>query len=60
MTPVSESILLKHIAACLEEARVCVGKGNRPLADWWHSRADMYADSLAMYRAVEKLATESQ
>lgn len=60
MKPMSESILLKHVADCLEEAQAYVGKGNRPLADWWHSRADMYADSLAMYREVEKLAAHRQ
>lgn len=56
MLPNNETVLLTQIAECLEQARGQVGRGNRPLADWWHSRADMYADSLAMYRKVEKLA----
>lgn len=60
MTPISESVLLKHIAECLDKAQSYVGKGNRPLAEWWHSRADMYTDSLAMYREVERLALQSQ
>jgi hypothetical protein len=25
-------------------------KGDRPLADWWHDRADLYADRLGGFR----------
>jgi hypothetical protein len=46
----SESVLLRCIANCLETSQYYVGKGNRASADWWHDRADMYTDRLAAYR----------
>ena len=51
-TMISESIVRRCIASCLETSQYHLGKGNRPLADWWHDRADMYADRLAIYQRV--------
>ena len=53
---IPESIVLRCIAGCLETSQYYVRQGNRPLADWWHERADMYADKLAIYRQVGELA----
>jgi hypothetical protein len=39
--------LLRCIASCLETSQFYVGKGNRASAEWWHDRANMYADRLA-------------
>jgi hypothetical protein len=49
---ISESTVLRCIAQCLETSQYYVNKGNRPLADWWHDQADMYADKLAIYRQL--------
>jgi hypothetical protein len=46
--------LLRCIASCLETSQYYVGKGNRASADWWHDRANLYADRLA---ACRKAAT---
>jgi hypothetical protein len=54
----SESIMLRCIASCLETSQYYVGTGNRPLADWWHDRANMYADRLAADREAAKLAPQ--
>ena len=51
-TMISESIVLRCIASCLETSQYHIGKGNRPLAKWWHDRADMYVDRLPAYRRV--------
>jgi len=50
METIPESVVLRCIANCLETSQFHAGKGNRALADWWHDRADMYADRLATYR----------
>jgi hypothetical protein len=47
---ISESVVLRCIASCRETSQYYAGKGNRPVADWWHERADIYADRLATYR----------
>ena len=39
--------LLRCIANCLETSRYYASKGNRPLADWWHDRAEAFAHRLA-------------
>jgi len=44
MTP---EIMLRCIANCLETSRYYATKGNRPLADWWHDRAKVFARRLA-------------
>jgi len=58
METISESVVLRCIANCLETSQFHVGKGNRALADWWHDRADMYADRLATYRELSELTTQ--
>jgi hypothetical protein len=55
---ISESVVLRCIASCLETSEYYVGKGNRPFADWWHNRADMYADRLEIYRQAGALAAQ--
>jgi hypothetical protein len=44
---IPESIMLRCIANCLETSRYYASKGNRPLADWWHDRAEVFAERLA-------------
>jgi hypothetical protein len=44
---IPESIMLRCIANCLETSRYYASKGNRPLADWWHDRAKVFAHRLA-------------
>ena len=44
---IPESIMLRCIANCLETSRYYASKGNRPLADWWHDRAEVVARRLA-------------
>ena len=44
---IAESIALRCIANCLETSRYYASKGNRPLADWWHDRAKVFAHRLA-------------
>jgi hypothetical protein len=39
--------MLRCIANCLETSRHHASKGNRPLADWWHDRAKLFAHRLA-------------
>jgi hypothetical protein len=34
------------------------GKGNRALADWWHDRAEIYAERIATYRELSQLTTQ--
>jgi hypothetical protein len=55
---IPESIVLTCIADCLEKSRYYVREGNRPLADWWHDRADVYADRLATYREIRTRAMQ--
>jgi hypothetical protein len=50
MQTIPESVLLRCIASCLETADYYVSKGDRPSADWWHRRADMYAEWVATYQ----------
>lgn len=57
METISESTLLRCITNCLETSSFYARKGNRPLADWWHDRADMYADRLTKYRELVELAS---
>ncbi len=40
---IPEFIMLRCIANCLETSRYYASKGNRPLADWWHDRAKVFA-----------------
>jgi hypothetical protein len=40
---IPEPIMLRCIANCLETSRYYASKGNRPLADWWHDRAKVFA-----------------
>jgi hypothetical protein len=47
---ISEAVMLRCIANCLETSQYYVGKGNRASADWWHDRANIYTDRLAAYR----------
>ena len=54
---IPESDLLRCIANCLETSQYYVGKGNRLSADWWHDRANMYADRLAAYRKISAFKT---
>lgn len=49
MEMISESVVLRCIANCLETSQFYAAKGNRARAGWWHGRADMYADRLATY-----------
>jgi len=44
---ISESIMLRCIANCLETSRYYARKGDGPLADWWHDRAGAFAHRLA-------------
>jgi hypothetical protein len=44
---IPESIMLRCIANCLETSRHHASKGNRPLANWWHDRAKLFARRLA-------------
>jgi hypothetical protein len=60
---ISESVVLRCIASCLETSEYYVGRGNRPLADWWHDRADIYADRLEISRqatATPRSGTENR
>jgi hypothetical protein len=59
-TMISESIVLRCIASCLETSQYHVGKGNRPLAKWWHDRADMYVDRLPTYRRVADVRNKAR
>jgi hypothetical protein len=43
---ISESIMLRCIANCLETSQYYASTGNRPLADWWHDRAKVFAQRL--------------
>jgi hypothetical protein len=43
----SESIVLRCVANCLETSQYYASKGNRPLAEWWHDRAKTFAQRLA-------------
>jgi hypothetical protein len=52
---ISESTLLRCIANCLETSQFYVGKGDRASADWWHDRANMFADGLAACRQINAL-----
>ena len=54
MQTISESAVLRCIANCLETSYFYARKGNRPLADWWHDRADMYAEQLATYQNTNR------
>jgi len=40
---IPESIMLRCTANCLETSRYYASKSNRPLADWWHDRAKVFA-----------------
>jgi hypothetical protein len=57
---ISESVMLRCIANCLETSRYYVGTGNRASADWWHDRANMYTDRLAAYRKIDDLRVRRQ
>jgi hypothetical protein len=57
---ISESVMLRCIANCLETSEYHVGKGNRASANWWHDRANMYADRLAAYRKIDDLRVRRQ
>jgi hypothetical protein len=58
MKTIPESVVLRCIANCLETSQFYAGKGNRALADWWHDRADMYADRLTTYRELSELMAQ--
>jgi hypothetical protein len=60
METISETVVLRCIANCLETSQFYAGKGNRALADWWHDRADMFADRLETYRELSELTTQRQ
>jgi hypothetical protein len=47
MQTIPKTVLLRCIASCLETSDHYIGKGDRPSADWWHRRADTYAEWLA-------------
>ena len=53
----SESVMLRCIANCLETSEFYVGKGNRRAADWWHDRANLLAEELAASRQLDALTT---
>jgi len=56
----SEPVILRCIASCLETSEFYVGKGIRTAADWWHNRADAYADRLAACRQIDALKVRRQ
>jgi hypothetical protein len=57
MQTIPESVVLRRIANCLETSQFHTGEGNRALANWWHDRADMYADRLTKYRELVETAS---
>lgn len=54
----SEAVMLRCIASCLETSEYYVGKGEVRSADWWHDRAATYADKLATYREFSRVSME--
>ena len=52
---IPKSIMLRCIANYLETSRYYASKGNRPLADWWHDRAKVFAHRLAALPNDKKL-----
>jgi hypothetical protein len=56
---IPESHMLRCIANCLETSQYYVAMGNRSSADWWHDRANMYADRLAAYRKAGAVKTHA-
>jgi hypothetical protein len=52
---ITESIMLRCIANCLETSRYYASKGNHPLTDWWHDRAKVFAHRLASLPNDKKL-----
>jgi hypothetical protein len=44
---IPDSVMLRCIANCLETSQYYASKGNRLLADWWHDRAEAFADKLS-------------
>jgi hypothetical protein len=55
---IAESIMLRCIANCLETSRCYASKGNRPLADWWHDRAKVFAHKLVSPPNDKKLLAD--
>jgi hypothetical protein len=43
---ITESTMLRCIANCLETSRYYASKGNRPLAEWWRERAEVFSHRL--------------
>jgi hypothetical protein len=55
---IPKSVVLRCIANYLETSEFYAGKGNRALADWWHDRAEIYAERIATYRELSQLTTQ--
>jgi hypothetical protein len=48
--------MLRCIANCLETSRYYASKSNRPDADWWHARAEVFAQRLVDAPAPKTLS----
>jgi len=56
---IPETIMLRCIANCLETSRYHASKNNRPDADWWHGRAEAFAQRLVDAPAPKTLSVWS-
>jgi hypothetical protein len=54
MKGLPEPVMRRCIASCLETSQYYTSKGNRALADWWHDRAEMYAEKLTIHPELDK------
>jgi hypothetical protein len=54
-----ETVMLRCIANCLETSRYYASKCNRPDADWWHGRAEAFAQRLVDAPARKTLSVRS-
>ena len=54
MKAISEPVMRRCIASCLEKSQYYTSKGNRPFADWWQDRAEMYTQNLTIHSELDK------